>query len=129
MSHLFGLLSIQKFCHLSRFCCPIEDLTDENWGVPPDSIDDLDGYQNHLSIQVNLMYIIIIQIFKWEKKTSNWSVVHMMTSCIFFPGVGGYLRSEMLHRLWKHWNIEPWILCGKLSITDNLPSYLEFLEY
>jgi hypothetical protein len=42
-----------------------------------------------------------------------------LTCAEIFPGIGAYTLSEVLHRLWIHWEISPFEKCGKLSLAED----------
>ncbi len=55
--------SFKNFASFEGFNCSLEDLSSENWGVPPDPIHNLQGYKNYLiqlvsfQIEITLKYL------------------------------------------------------------------------
>jgi len=101
--------SFKNFATFRGYHHGINELTDKEWGVPPDFINNFKDYKTYA----------LQQFPQWNEKNSKQSIAKMLTSPLFFPGVGGYLRTEMLHKLWKLWNVEPWTQCGILSLESN----------
>jgi len=87
----------------------IDHFSKIQWTVCPDPIHHFELYKQ---------YVCDVLAQK-ETNISQWSLARVLTSNELFPGVGAYLRSEILHRLWKHWMIAPWEICGSLSFKED----------